>query len=97
MKNFTATIVLVLVCGWANAQFSGGTGTPGNPYQITSPAELNNLRNYLGATYAGTCFKLMNDIDLTAYLASGGDGYTLWGMAGWEPIGVDNPLFKFYG
>jgi hypothetical protein len=97
MKKTLATFILLLVWGLTRAQFAGGDGTAGNPFQISTPAELNNLRNYLGIANIGKCFKLMNNIDLTAYLASGGEGYTLWGADGWEPIGVDDPLLKFYG
>ena len=65
------------------AQFSGsGTGTPGDPYIITTPAQLDEVRNNMEA-----CYKLQNDIDLTDYLAPGGDGYARWGDAGWMPIG----------
>ncbi len=74
-----------------------GTGTAGDPYQISTAEDLNSMRCYLGAANSGKYFKLMNDIDLTAYLASGGDGFALWGSSGWDPIGVDNPLYKFYG
>jgi hypothetical protein len=49
---------------------------------ITTAAELNNVRLDLGGDY-----KLNNDIDLTAYLAPGGDGYALWDTKGWMPIG----------
>jgi len=64
------------------APFSGsGAGTVGDPYQITTPAQLNEVRNSLASHY-----KLMNDIDLTSYLASG-DGFTAWGASGWMPIG----------
>jgi uncharacterized repeat protein (TIGR02543 family) len=65
------------------APFSGaGSGTVGDPYQIVTPAHLNEVRNSMTSHY-----KLMNDIDLTAYLASGGDGYTAWGTSGWMPLG----------
>ena len=39
-----------------------GTGTVYNPYWITTPAELNNVRNDLSGHYV-----LMNDIDLSGY------------------------------
>jgi hypothetical protein len=51
--------------------FAGGDGTSGNPYQITTPAELNDVRNYLGV---GIYFKLMNDVDISGY-------------SNWTPIG----------
>ncbi len=76
---------------FSSGEFAGGNGTPSNPYRITTAAELNNVRNYLGDDHADKCFRLMSNIDLTAYLSSGGDGYH--GGAGWEPIGSDESPF----
>ena len=42
--------------------FAGGTGTPTDPYLISTPAQLNNVRNDLTAHY-----KMINDIDLTEW------------------------------
>ena len=72
-------------------EFAGGDGSEANPFQITTAAHLNNIRNYQGSTHTDKHFLLMNDIDLTDYLASGGDGYN--DGKGWLPIGyapVDN-------
>jgi len=66
----------------AAAQFSGGNGTPSNPYIITTAAELDAVRNDLTANY-----KLGNNIDLTAYLSPAGAGYAQWGDDGWAPLG----------
>ena len=67
----------------AQAQFSGsGSGTLSDPYIITTPAQLNEIRNGLDSHY-----RLANDIDLTDYLAPGGAGYAQWGDAGWMSIG----------
>lgn len=41
------------------AVFSGGDGTVNNPYQISTPEQLNAVRNDLSASYV-----LINDIDL---------------------------------
>ena len=64
-------------------EFAGGDGSPegtgAGPYQISNPAQLNNVRNHLNAH-----FELANDIDLTAYLSPGGAGYN--GGKGWAPI-----------
>ena len=43
----------------AEPEFAGGTGTEADPYLISTPAQLNNLRKDLTAHY-----KLTNDIDL---------------------------------
>ena len=67
-----AVLALILTLptdkAWA---FSGGDGTPENPYQITTPAELDDVRNYLTSS-----FILVNDIDLSGYQAG----------EGWAPI-----------
>jgi len=70
--------------------FSEGEGTSVSPFIITSPAQLDEVRNYRSSHY-----KLGNDIVLTAYLSSGGAGYAKWGTAGWQPIG--NSTSAFYG
>ena len=95
MKKAITIFVLMFVSGLANAQFAGGTGTSSDPFQITTAAELNLVRNYLGSGNSGKYFKVMNDISLTSYLASGGEGYTLWGGSGWSPIGAE--FNEFYG
>ncbi|MGC3977087.1 MAG: YDG domain-containing protein [Paludibacteraceae bacterium] len=64
----------------------GGSGTSADPWQITTAADLDAVRNNPSAYY-----KVMNDIDLTSYVASGGVGYN--SGAGWNPIGGnDNPF-----
>lgn len=54
--------------------FSGGDGTGGNPYVITTPNQLNEVRNYLDSN-----FILGNDIDLDVSPYNTGEG--------WVPIG----------
>ena len=60
-----------------------GDGTADNPYIISTPAQLDAIRDNLSAHY-----KLGKNIDLTAYLAPGGAGYAKWGEEGWRPIGT---------
>lgn len=55
--------------------FAGGYGTASNPYQVTTPEELNTVRDYLDDH-----FILMNDIDLGIVPYNVG--------VGWEPIGI---------
>ena len=70
------------------AAFSGaGSGTEADPFIITTPAQLNEVRNFLGPENADVHFRLGNNIDLYAYLAPGGAGYAKWGDEGWKPIG----------
>lgn len=77
-------------------EFAGGTGTEENPFLISTPKQLNNVRNYLGNNYKNVAFKLINDIDLTAYLESG-EGFTMWATKGWEPIGTSDSNNYFQG
>jgi len=67
--------------------FAGGSGTSGDPYQITTPAELASLSSYLGAGNSGKYFKVMNNIDLNVSPYNTGTG--------WTPIGTNGN--NFYG
>lgn len=61
-------------------EFAGGSGTAEDPYLISTPEHLDNVRHYLAAH-----FKLINDIKFTdADFAEGGEYYN--DGAGWEPI-----------
>jgi len=63
---------------------AGDGSSPDTPIIITTPAELDNIRNGLNRHY-----KLGNDIDLIAYITSRTD----WGTSGWEPIGTQHNPF----
>ena len=83
MKNIFAFCLFFLtfvgiVPPLAAQTFSGGSGTPTDPYLITTPAQLNAVRNDLTASY-----RLVNDIDLSGYNTG----------AGWVPIGTGTPAF----
>jgi len=58
--------------------FAGGNGTTGNPFQIESADQLNNVRNYLDSH-----FILNNDIDMSVFDAD----------HPWEPIGNQTTPF----
>ena len=66
--------------------FAGGDGTSGNPFQISTPAQLNNIRYFL-TSY----FILNNDIDLAHAILSSESWYD--STKGWDPISL-NPSFK---
>ena len=63
-----------------NDEFEGGCGLPVNPYKISSPAQLNNMRNY-----PGSWFELINDIDMSGPTHEGGEFYNHGD--GWIPVG----------
>lgn len=65
-------------------EFGGGSGTEADPWRISTPEHLDNLRNYLGSEHSDKHFILINDLDLSEYLSEGGAGYH--DGAGWEPI-----------
>jgi len=72
LRRETATwvvCVMVLLSGAAvaNAQYGGGTGTEDDPYLIYTAEQLNAIGAH--PTDWGCCFKLMADIDLSAYAA----------------------------
>ena len=93
-KSRFAVIItmLILGLGTASAQdnggyherdFSGGSGTEEDPWQIVTPEHLGNVRNYLGVAHGDKHFKLMNDIDLADEFLPGGAFYN--NGQGWEP------------
>ena len=84
INKFTLFVLMIffLTKQLSGVQFLSGNGTVNNPYIVTTPEQLDAVRDNLTAH-----FRLGNDIDLTAYLASGGAGNSKWGTEGWEPIG----------
>jgi hypothetical protein len=60
MRNFTIKTSIValglflLFVPALHAQFAGGTGTSGNPYQVANATHLNNVRNHLGSYFIQT-------------------------------------------
>ena len=76
MRKYLLLAVCMLCSLGVSAQFSGaGSGTSSDPYQITNAEQLFEVRNSLSAYY-----KLMNDIDLTEWIAEESPTY------GWNPI-----------
>jgi len=64
----------------ANVTFAGGDGSVENPFQVSTPEQLNEVRYHLGAH-----FIQINDIDMSAATTAGGIFYN--NGEGWEPIG----------
>lgn len=70
MKKTLLFTVMTLLTIWSvKAQFGGGTGTSGDPYQISTAAHMATLATNVngGTNYLGVYFKMMNDISLSAY------------------------------
>ncbi len=65
--------------------FAGGTGRLENPYRISTPQQLDNVRNYLNAYFVQT-----QNIDITVATADGGEFYN--SGSGWMPIGTDESM-----
>ena len=67
--------------------FSGsGSGTESDPYRISNPFQLSELRNFLN--HYGVYFKLMMDIDLEEYLEDENPSQ------GWLPVGASSAPFE---
>ena len=88
MKRLLTLAVMFLCCvATTFAQFSGsGSGTENDPYLITNPIQLNQLRNFLNKS--DVYFKLMADINLTEFIEDE------FGAQGWQPIGTSSMPFK---
>ncbi len=83
MKKF-CFLFIMLVLSLSGKAFSGlGSGTASDPYQITTPDELFEMRSELNAYY-----KQMNDIDLTQWIQEDNP------KQGWNPIGTSTTMFK---
>ena len=91
MSRKVILIIFFIVClisqsgmtTWAaevNSDFSGGDGSPENPYVVSTPTQLNNVRKYTDA-----CFIQANDIDMSSETAADGIYYN--NGSGWIPIG----------
>lgn len=66
MKYFTIFTLLVLYSTAMQAQFSGGTGTSGDPYLISSVTDLATLATNInaGTNYSGIYFQQTTNLDL---------------------------------
>lgn len=79
-------ILLTLSFSSLSAQFGGGAGSKQNPYQISRPEHLNELRDFLGEEYKDVYYLQTRDIDL---------GVAPWNVGpGWVPIGSPENSFQ---
>lgn len=65
---------------WTEDLFAGGDGTEGNPYQIATATQLNNMRSVL-VHMQKIHFRLIKDIDMTTWN----------GTNTWTPLNNANP------
>lgn len=62
-KLLLFTIIALMIVGTVNAAFSGnGSGTQGDPYVITTPSQLDEMRDNLTASYS-----LGNDLNMSSW------------------------------
>lgn len=86
MKKILSFCFLILICTLSvyaddsYSEFSGGDGSPENPYIVSTPTQLNNVRKNMDV-----CYIQSNDIDMTEETARGGTYYN--DGKGWNPIG----------
>lgn len=79
MKRLFITYFLYATSLLVNAQFSGkGSGTVEDPYQISSPIHVDEIRNLAGIK--DVCLVLTGNIEMADYIAEN------YGNAGWYPI-----------
>ena len=60
-----AASVFLLAAGIVSARYSGGDGSPENPYRIDTPNDLNDIGNHVEDF--NKHFVMVNDINLAAY------------------------------
>jgi hypothetical protein len=84
MKKLYIFPILLLAFFHSAAQFAGGDGSSANPYQVSTPEQLSEVRNYLDSYFIQT-----SNLDLRDY--DYGDG------KGWMPIAGGGTTDKFTG
>jgi hypothetical protein len=77
-----ATVLILTIISVAKAEYGGGSGTRDNPYQIWTPEQMDAIGT--DPNNWGKHFKLMADIDLSAY---SGSSFHLIGSR-WGPGGI---------
>ena len=108
-SNWLVTMLLLVMAilmpyggAWAQTMPSKGDGKVGNPYKISTAAELAWFRDYVngtivddgeaaGTTHPSASAMLTADIDLKNYCHAAEDGKEL---LSWIPIGNDNNRWK---
>lgn len=88
---FAIVLLISSLTAWGQSFSGSGSGTESDPYLIYNPNHLNDVHNFIGQE--GVVFKLMQDIDLSSWLAENNP------TNGWLPIGTEAQQFngKFLG
>ena len=91
-----AVFAISILQGNVKAQnYSGGDGTQGNPYKISTAEDLVALSTAVanGNSYAGKYFELQNDIDMSSV-----ENFTPIGSARYnvDKVSSDNPPYIIY-
>jgi hypothetical protein len=73
------------------AQFGGGSGTQIDPYQVSSPGQLNNIRDYLNYHFIQTA-----DIDMNVAPYNAGLGWNPIGLCSGPNYGANVPFMGSY-
>lgn len=83
---FAIVLLISSLTVWGQSFSGSGSGTESDPYLIYNPNHLNDVHNFIGQE--GVVFKLMQDIDLSSWLAENNP------TNGWLPIGTEAQQFK---
>ncbi|MQN69402.1 hypothetical protein [Segatella copri] len=101
-SNWLVTMLLLVMAilmpyggAWAQMQPSSGDGSVGNPYKISSAAELAWFRDQVNSGYTTISATLTKDIDLAEFChAKDGTKYTK--EVSWTPIGNSDNIENMY-
>lgn len=92
-RNMLFTLLMLVMAllipqwGWAQEirKPSVGDGSTGNPYEISTAAELAWFRTYVNEGNLSVCAKLTDDIDLKDFCHAADASNNI--EKSWEPIG----------
>jgi trimeric autotransporter adhesin len=88
-----AGVLTLIILSPAMAQYGGGTGEPNDPYQIRTAEQMNAIGT--DPSHWNMCYKLMADIDLSAYDGQNGHpAFTAIGSWSSFPRGADPPIVR---
>ncbi|MDX9881036.1 MAG: choice-of-anchor Q domain-containing protein [Prolixibacteraceae bacterium] len=95
-KTFIFPFLFFFSVALYGQDYGGGDGSSGNPYQISSVADLADLAVAVnaGTHYSGVYFKQMDDVDLNVAPYNAGAGWTPIGYIVGDPGHEDNRPFK---